>query len=118
MCSIVNYIAHLDLQVFNHLVRQFKFMIRNEPETTISDTGGRVKHVFKAFGAVAILCVEMKFKIGTDKEHLEAVAQVIAECDGMLRAIPPLTSLNIQVVTLITRHRSFPYQSTASYLMG
>ena len=49
----------------------------------------------------------MKFKIGTDKERLEAVAQVIAECDGMLRAIPLLTSLNIQVVTLITRHRAF-----------
>ena len=37
---------------------------------------------FKTFGAVAVLCIEMKLKVGNDDERLEVIAQVIAECDG------------------------------------
>jgi len=65
--------------VFNHLVKQFTFMLRNDPETIIK---GRIEYFFKAFGAIAVLCIEMKFKIGNDKERLDCIAQVIAECDG------------------------------------
>jgi hypothetical protein len=63
-------------------------MLRNDPETIIKGrigTGGRIEYFFKAFGATAVLCIEMKFKIGNDKERLDYIAQVIAECDGMLR---------------------------------
>ena len=86
----MNSIAHLDPQVFNHLVKQFTFMMRNEPETIISgriSTSGRIEYFFKTFGATAILCIEMKFKIGNQDERLEAIAQVIAECDGMLHTL-------------------------------
>jgi len=71
--------------VFNHIVKQFTFMLRNDPEIVIAGrigTRGRIEYFFKAFGAIAILCIEMKFKIGNDMERLDAIAQVIAECDG------------------------------------
>jgi hypothetical protein len=70
--------------VFNHLVKQFNFMLRNNPETMIGSrigTHGRIEY-FKTFGAVAILFIEMKLKVGNDAERLKAIAQVIAECDG------------------------------------
>ena len=88
--SLMNSIAHLDLQIFNHLVKQFTFMIRNEPETIIAGrigTGGRIGYFFKTFGATAILCIERKFRLGNEDERLEAIAQVIAECDGMFHTL-------------------------------
>jgi len=85
----MNSITHLDLQVFNHLVKQFAFMLRNDLEIISGCIGtrGRIEYVFKAFGAIVIICVEMKFMTGTDKERLDCIAQVIAKCDGMLHAL-------------------------------
>ena len=60
-------------------------MLRNNPVTTVGGrigTQGCIKYFFKTFGAVAILFIEMKLKVGNDAEHLKAIAQVIAECDG------------------------------------
>ncbi|KAF8233174.1 hypothetical protein L208DRAFT_1268124, partial [Tricholoma matsutake] len=71
--------------VFSHLVTQFNFMLRNNPETTIDGrigTQGRIEYFFQTFGAVAILFIQMKLKVGNDAERLKAIAQVIAECDG------------------------------------
>jgi len=59
-------------------------MLRNDPETIIQGrigTEGRIEY-FKAFGAVAILFIEMKLKIGNDQERLKAIARVIAESDS------------------------------------
>ncbi|KAM6489096.1 hypothetical protein JOM56_015508 [Amanita muscaria] len=69
--------------VFNHLVKQFAFMLRNEPETMIDGHIGAQGCIeyFKAFGAVAVLCIEMRLKVGNDDERLKIIAQVIAECD-------------------------------------
>ena len=64
-------------------------MLRNNPETMIGGrigTQGRVEYFFKAFGAVAVLCIEMKFKVGNDDERLKIIAQVISECDGKSHA--------------------------------
>ena len=63
-------------------------MLRNKPETMIDDrigTQGRIEYFFKTFGAVAVLCIEMKLKVGNDDERLKIIAQVIAECDGKPR---------------------------------
>ena len=60
-------------------------MLRNKPETIIKGcigTQGRVEYFFKTFGAVAVLCIEMKLKVGNDDERLKVIAQVITECDG------------------------------------
>ncbi|KAM6492144.1 hypothetical protein JOM56_011868 [Amanita muscaria] len=75
---------HKTEEVFNHLVKQFDFMLRNEPQTMIKGrigTQGCIEYFFKAFGAVAVLCIEMRLKVGNDDERLKIIAQVIAECD-------------------------------------
>ncbi len=41
---------------------------------------GRIEHHFGAFGLISVLFIQMEFR-KTD-ERLDAVAQVIAECDG------------------------------------
>ena len=64
-------------------------MLRNKPETIIDGrigTQGRIEYFFKTFGAVAVLCIEMKLKVGNDDKRLKIIAQVIAECDGKPRA--------------------------------
>lgn len=60
-------------------------MLRNNPETMIPGrigTQGRIGYFFKAFGAIAILFIEMKLLVGNDIERLNAIAQVIAESDS------------------------------------
>jgi hypothetical protein len=81
--------AHCNHQIFNHLVKLFNFMLRNKPETMINScngTQGCIEYFFKTFGAVMVLCIEMKLKVGNDDERLKIIAQVIAECDGKPRA--------------------------------
>ncbi|KAF8342428.1 hypothetical protein F5887DRAFT_1062352 [Amanita rubescens] len=71
--------------IFNNLVAQFGFILRNEPEPVIESritTRGRIEYYFKAFGAVAILCIEIKPEIGDKDGRLNAIAQVIAECEA------------------------------------
>jgi len=43
---------------------------------------GKIEHYLRAFGPVSVLIVELKLKVWNDKERLDAIAQVIAECDG------------------------------------
>ncbi|KAF8332067.1 uncharacterized protein EI90DRAFT_3123141 [Cantharellus anzutake] len=66
--------------IFNHLVKEFTFTLRNDPETTA--TQGRIEYYFKAFGAVAVLFIEIQPKVFNDEERLKAIAQVIAKGDG------------------------------------
>ncbi|KAF5383286.1 hypothetical protein D9615_004800 [Tricholomella constricta] len=83
---------HRNQQIFNHLIRQFSFMLRSDPETSIGGhfgtqgrkvgMQGRIEHLFKIFGAVAILFVEVKLKVRNEIERVEAIAQAIAECDS------------------------------------
>jgi hypothetical protein len=61
------------------LIAAFGSAFRNLPESTAK---GRVKYYFEAFSSIAVLFIEMKLKIGSAKERLNAIAQVIAECDG------------------------------------
>ena len=46
-------------------------------------TRGRIVYHFSVFGGLSILVIEVKFALGTPCERLDAIAQVIAECDGM-----------------------------------
>jgi hypothetical protein len=85
-------------------------MLRNEPETIIDGhigTQGYIKYFFRAFGAVAVLCIERRLRVGNDDERLKIIAQVIAECDGKPRASlayvfcswPECTGCNLQKST-------------------
>jgi hypothetical protein len=63
----------------------FEFTVRNLPESFIEGritTKGRVQYYFRAIRSVAVLFIEFKIHIGSATERLDAVAQVIAECDG------------------------------------
>lgn len=42
-------------------------------EAMIDGTQGRINYFFQTFGAVAILFIEMKFKVGNDVERLNAI---------------------------------------------
>jgi hypothetical protein len=72
-------------QIFNRLIGVFQFAFRNLPESIIEGlmtTKGRVEYYFRSIGSIAVLFVEFKLKIGSAKERLDAIGQVIAECDG------------------------------------
>jgi hypothetical protein len=44
---------------------------------------GRVEYQYKCFGACSVLFIEVKLSIGEGKERQDAIAQVIAESDGL-----------------------------------
>ena len=45
---------------------------------------GRVKYHFKASGSISVLVIEVKPKVINITEELNAIAQVIVECNGQL----------------------------------
>lgn len=65
----------------------FKPLVINTPEPIIEGhitAKGRAQYLFEAFGAVAIiLFVQVRRRLSTGDEYLNAVAQVIAEVYGM-----------------------------------
>ena len=44
---------------------------------------GRIEYYFLVFGGHSILVIEVNYKLGDADERLDAIAQVVAECDGM-----------------------------------
>ncbi|KAH9040797.1 hypothetical protein EDB85DRAFT_1925561 [Lactarius pseudohatsudake] len=72
--------------IVNRLTALFGSWIRNTSESLMSDRitkRGRVEYYFKTFNAaVSVVLVEVTWNIGDGKERLNAIAQVIAECDA------------------------------------
>ena len=67
----------------------FSGIVLNTPETeTILEgriaTKGPIEYQFQTYGGVTIVFIEVKLEIGGLTERLNCVAQVIAECDGMV----------------------------------
>ncbi|KAI0249647.1 hypothetical protein BJV78DRAFT_1155718 [Lactifluus subvellereus] len=63
----------------------FGSSIQNTPGSLMNGritTKGRIKFHFKTFGALTVVFVEVKLKIGSVEERMNAIAQVIAECDA------------------------------------
>ena len=46
-------------------------------------TRGRVIYHFSVFCALSVLVINMMSLLGTADEHIDAIAQVIAECNGV-----------------------------------
>ena len=46
-------------------------------------TRGQIVYHFLVFGGLSILVIEVKFSLGTAYERLNAIAQVVYECEGM-----------------------------------
>jgi hypothetical protein len=73
-------------QLFNRTIALFRLTILNTPESIIPGrmtTKGRIEYHFLVFGGLAVLVIEVKYVLGVAEERLNAIAQVIAECDGM-----------------------------------
>jgi hypothetical protein len=69
-------------------VALFSGIVLNTPETILEGriaTKGRIEYQFQTYGGVTILFIEVKLEIGGLAERLDCVAQVIAECDGMVQ---------------------------------
>jgi hypothetical protein len=60
-------------ETFNRLIAVFGFASMGRLEW--------VKYYFKTIGSLAVLFIETTPEIGSGKECLDAIAQVIAECD-------------------------------------
>lgn len=83
--TIPFYLKHLVNinQIFDYLGAQFGGWFRDTPEMLMRGritTKGRVEYQFMTFSSsLAILFIEVKLNI---KNRLDAISQVIAECDG------------------------------------
>jgi hypothetical protein len=71
-------------------VAQFGGSIKNMPEPLRAPTRGRIDYHFKAFEFTAVMFMEVKLNLGapSDSEWTNAIAHVIAECNGQ-SVIPP-----------------------------
>ncbi len=57
---------------------------------------GRIEYQFKTYGGITIVFIEIKKELGNLTERLGFIAQVIAECDGMIQNISIWIWINIQ----------------------
>ena len=62
----------------------FSGLVFNTPETRLT-TKGRIEYQFLTYGGVTVIFVEVKLEIGGSTERLNCLAQVIAECDGIIQ---------------------------------
>ena len=84
--AILRLSVFLVLTLFNCIVALFDLTIFNTPESIIPGRmtrGQQIEYHFLVFGGLSIPVIEVKFFLGTADERLDAIAQVIAECDGM-----------------------------------
>jgi len=61
-----------------------------------------VKYYFQVFGSVSVLFIEYKHETGSATECLDAIAQVITECDGLTITFSHYLSNCIQVIIAFT----------------
>ena len=74
----------------------FSGIVLNSPETILEGritTKGRIEYQFQTYGGVTVVFIEVKLETGGFAERLNCVAQVIAECDGMVQ-----NALNLDIV--------------------
>ena len=71
-------------QIFNRLVAEFSGSILNRPESFMSGriAKDRIDYQFRTCGFLTVVFVQVDLHIGDDDDRLNAIAQVIKECDG------------------------------------
>jgi hypothetical protein len=65
--------------MFNRIVAHFRLLINNTPETLLEGrltSKGRIEYQFRAFGALTVLFIEVKLRLGTPEERANYIAQV------------------------------------------
>jgi hypothetical protein len=123
LCGYSDFLAPSEVnrhqQIFNHLIQQFSFTLRNNPQTIFDgriSTQGRIQCAFDVFGAVALLFVEIKPNVPNHAERLEAIAQLIADCISESQHFSLtlfLDLLDVQAATPTTDLWVIPCLSTA-----
>jgi len=100
-------------QIFGRLVGLFDLTIHNTPKSVIPahmTTRGRIEYHYVVLGGISLLVIEVKYTMGNAQERLNAIAQVIAELDGMQTL--PLLSARIYISFIAcdyaNDHRNFP----------
>ena len=72
-------------QIFEHLIAQigsaFKKSVRVYPSWPLNYKR-KIEYHFEAFGFVGALFREVRLKVGGAKERMDAIAKVIAQCNG------------------------------------
>jgi hypothetical protein len=84
-------------------VALFSGLLFNTPETLLEGritTKDRIEYQFKTYGGITVVLIEVKLDIGNLTEQLNYFAQVITECDGMIREVPNLDTVNILQLVL------------------
>jgi len=84
-------------------VALFSGLLFNTPETLLegrTTTKGRMEYQFKTYGGITVVFIQVKLDVGSLTERLNCFAQVIAECDGMVREAPNLDAVNILQLVL------------------
>lgn len=95
---------------------RFGSSIQNMPESLMIGcitTEDKIEYHFKTFGAITVVFVEAKLKIGSAEERRNVIAQVKAECDG--KASPVLGvdfSTCCQIHSLRLEQHVIRYQHT------
>ena len=75
-------------QYFLEIIALFCGRLFNTAETILEGritTKGRIEYHFRTYGGITVVFIEVKVELGTPPERLNCLAQVIAECDGMVR---------------------------------
>jgi hypothetical protein len=70
---------------FNRIVALFSGLLFNKPEEILEGniaTKDRIEYLFKTYGGITVIFIEVKLDIGNLAERLNCIAQVIAECGG------------------------------------
>ena len=81
----------------------FSGLVFNTSETILEGrltTKGRIEYQFLTYGGVTVVFIEVKLEIGGSTERLNCVAQVIAECDGMVQNAPNLDRYRLTFCSL------------------
>ena len=63
-------------------------------------TKGSIEYQLRVFEGLSVVYIEVKLEVGTGEEHINAVAQLIAEADGLhlrLYKCPVLTFLYVDI---------------------
>jgi hypothetical protein len=78
------------LQFFSEIICLFGSTVVNKPEGLLDSEftrKGRIEHHFYAMGPVSIVFIEVKKTYVLGKGRLDVIAQVLAECTGMLHSV-------------------------------
>jgi hypothetical protein len=67
--------------MFGFSFRNLSQSILDPDNRTTTKDSDRIKYYFNAFGSIPVLFIQVRLTFGGATERLNAVAQVIAECD-------------------------------------